>query len=979
MKDWNRLRQKKIRKGTPSGGIELSIQHHERERFLKQFVGPNAGYAIELYEKFKMDPSLVDEPTRKLLEQYAADIVDFIEQENSVISSLEFKGKESPDPTQIIVKAVRLARNIREFGHLQARFDPLEETPHRLVDDPEVHGLQDNDLVALPASVVSRPNARVFPGNCLDAMNRLRQIYSGSIGYDFSHVHNFEERDFLRDTVEMGTFSAPLSVEERRSLLMRLTEVEQFERFLHTTFVGQKRFSIEGTDVLVPMLDELVHRAARSKSHEVLMGMAHRGRLSVLSHVLGKPYEAIFSEFHTAANKDIVPSEGSRGINFGWTGDVKYHLGRHRFIKENDVVGVRVTLAHNPSHLEFVNPVIEGYTRAAQDDLLAPGPSQQTIDRALAVIIHGDAAFPGEGVVAETLNLSRLRAYQVGGTLHIILNNGLGFTTEPQDGRSTLYASDLAKGFEIPIVHVNADDPEACLSVIRLAFEYRRRFHKDFLIDLVGYRRWGHNEGDEPQFTQPLRYQKISAHSTVRSLYAQQLVAEKVVTAAMVQQMEEQAHSRLRAAKAKIDNGTHVVDDQDDPSWEDGLSKITHQTQVSVGQLERLNHGLLRYPAGFNIHPKLARQLERRGKAIGTEKGIDWGHAESLAYASILAEGVPIRLTGQDVERGTFSQRHLVLHDLNQNRSYTPLQHLPEARASFSVFNSPLSEAAVIGFEYGYSVEAPRALVIWEAQFGDFANAGQVLFDQFIAPGRAKWKQYSGLVILLPHGYEGQGPEHSSGRVERFLQLAGDENMRVVNCSTAAQYFHLLREQAEMLKIGPRPLIVMTPKSLLRNPAAFADIDELSKGNFHTVLDDPERDTSKDQVRRVVICSGKIAVDLFASRHRDEAKTAIIRIEQLYPFPADDLTRVLDTYPGIEEIIWVQEEPRNMGPWHFVQSQWLNVMKDFALPQYLGRAERASTAEGVAEMHAQEQSRIITKALAVDQAMRLKQGGRLRV
>ncbi|MDA8193150.1 MAG: 2-oxoglutarate dehydrogenase E1 component [Thermaerobacter sp.] len=926
---------------------------------VQSLYGPNAGYALELYERYQTDPLAVDENTREFFRQWGPQTLQLLTGATSETVRTTADTSHSGLIAHV-VKARQLARNIREFGHLQSQSDPLNVSPRRVVDDPEVLGLQDADLAALPDTIVW-PKQASSTGNCLEAINRLRAIYSGSIGYDFSHVHNFDEREWLRDQVESGKLFPPLTDLKRRALLFRLTEVEGFERFLHTAFPGQKRFSIEGTDTLVPMLDELISLAVHTGTREVVMGMAHRGRLNVLAHVLGKPYGKIFSEFHTAVNKDLVPSEGSHGINVGWTGDVKYHLGAHKTLHEVEMVQVRLTLANNPSHLEFVDPVVEGMARAAQEDLLRPGHPTQNPDWALAVLIHGDASFPGEGVVAETLNLSRLAGYHTGGTVHIIMNNGLGFTTEPQASRSTLYASDLAKGFEIPVVHVSADDPEACLAVIRLAYAYRQQFHKDVLVDLVGYRRWGHNEGDEPSFTQPLLYDAIGTHPTVRALYGESLARRNLLTHEQISHMQAEVQTRLNQAKEAFKD--HQPEDDADPLWEDGWSALEEPTAVPEATLRALNESLLARPDGFHGHSKLERQLDKRRANLDRPGGIDWAHAESLAFASILADGTPIRLSGQDSERGTFSQRHLVLHDVKTGRRHTPLDHLPEAKAGFAVYNSPLSEAGVLGFEYGYSVEAPHAIVIWEAQFGDFANAGQVLIDQFLAASRAKWKEHSGLVVLVPHGYEGQGPEHSSARLERYLQLAAEDNLRIANCTTASQYFHVLRQQAAVLRHDPRPLIIMTPKSLLRSPWAGSSLDDLVQGEFHAVLDDPSI-VDPATVRRIVFCSGKVGLEALAAGGSNEEQVAVVRIEQLYPFPDRRVGQLIRTrYQHTQEVVWLQEEPKNMGAWRFVQPR-LQAELPGAVPlRYSGRPDRAATAEGKADMHAEEQARLIREAV----------------
>ncbi|PSR20721.1 MAG: 2-oxoglutarate dehydrogenase E1 component [Sulfobacillus acidophilus] len=922
------------------------------------FVGPNAGYLVELYEEYRREPSSVDPSTRALLDQLDGVAIDaLIHGDRRMVATQEVGNVVAVEK---LVKAVQLARNIREFGHLQASFDPLGVSPRRVVDDPEIMGISDDDLRQMPSTVVW-PNRLRIAANALEAINLLRQFYSGPVGYDFSHVHNVEERDWLRQNVEVPESDPPLTREEQRAVLHRLTEVEGFERFLHTSFPGQKRFSIEGNDVLVPMLDTLIAAEVKAGAHEVVIGMAHRGRLNVLAHVLGKPYEKIFAEFHTSVNKELVPSEGSMGINAGWTGDVKYHLGGQKLWRDGELAGVRITVANNPSHLEFVNPVIQGQTRAAQEDVTEPGAPIQNIGRAVAIAIHGDASFPGEGVVAESLNLSRLRGYQTGGTVHIIVNNGLGFTTEPEDERSTLYASDLAKGFEIPVVHVNADDPHACLKATRLAFRYRQTFHKDFLIDLVGYRRWGHNEGDEPLYTQPVLYREIGEHPTVRALYANKLVEQGIVDAAEVERMMDEVQARLTQAKERMtDEGPDLKSEVS--TWSDALVGLAERTEVDTATLQKLAQELHQWPADLHLIPKLERQLKRRLDHMNESDGIDWALAEQLAFASILSEGTAIRLSGQDTERGTFSHRHAVLHDAETGATYTPLQHIPSARASFAIYNSPLSETSTLGFEYGYSVEAPHMLTLWEAQYGDFANAGQVIIDQFIAAARSKWKEQSGLVVLLPHGYEGQGPEHSSARIERYLQLAGDNSIRVVNCTSAAQYFHLLRQQANLIHHDPRPLIVFTPKSLLRNPLAASSIRDLAEGHFQTVIDD--HIAAPEQVKRLVLASGKVIIDLVqALTSQPHEELSVIRLEQLYPFPQAELANIFVQYPHLQEIVWLQEEPLNMGGWRYVQSRLANDLPATVSLKYVGRPERAATAEGFPEMHAEEQARIIREAL----------------
>ncbi len=941
------------------------------------FLGPNAGYAQELYERYRQDPASVDAATRAFFEQSSPPLPPVPAPEPaptvSMAPSAAWGVTEGVTEREmrIIVGAAKLARMIRQYGHLAARFDPLgSQPPGKEALTLTAHGLTESDLARLPASIVWPNDDPHGAKDALEAIEMLRALYSGALGYEFAHIQDEQERNWLHDTVESGAFRQPLTPDEQRHVLRRLTEVEMFEQFLHSTFMGQKRFSIEGMDALVPMLDDIIHSAAEAGTREVLIGMAHRGRLNVLAHVLGKPYAKIFSEFHTAADKEMVPSEGSAGINYGWTGDVKYHLGARKLVRESELAQVALTLAHNPSHLEFVNPVAEGFTRAAQDRRDERGAPQQNLDKALCITIHGDAAFPGEGVVAETLNLSRLSGYQTGGTIHIIANNQIGFTTSADQDRSTLYASDLAKGFEIPIIHVNADDPEACLSAVALAHAYRQRYHKDFLVDLVGYRRWGHNEGDEPAFTQPRLYARIAEHAPVRALYAERLATADVVSPSDAEEMRQEALKRLKQAHADLLAGL-VPEEQVALEVSPTLASVV--TAASADALRTYSEALLQRPPGFTPNTKLQRLLARRRETIDKPGGIDWGFAETLAFAAILADGVPIRLTGQDTERGTFSQRHDTLHDTTTGATYIPLQALPQARASFAIYNSPLSEAATLGFEYGYSVKAPDALVLWEAQFGDFANAGQVLIDQFIAAARAKWRQHPGLVLLLPHGYEGQGPEHSSGRLERYLQLAAEDNLRIVNCTTAAQYFHLLRAQAKLLTTAPRPLIVMTPKSLLRHPRAGSSLSDLTESAFRPVLVD-ER-IAPDDVRRLILCSGKVVVELEAAMAGQPTQSdwiAVARVEQLYPYPQAEVEATLRRYPSLAEVVWVQEEPRNMAAWTYV-APWLaaHLPRDVAL-RYVGRPERASTAEGLPDAHAAEQARIISEALGGERPARVE-------
>ena len=938
---------------------------------LEEFYGPNAGYVLDLYERYQQDPASVDPITRDMFQDWNPITVP------SAVRNGNGNGNGSgsmpaaftPQPTpQIdvmkIVAAARVTRLVREMGHLTAHIDPLGSPPpgNRGLE-LGTHGLTTGDLEALPAAVVSGPLAEGAK-NALEALGRLRQAYSGSVGYEDGHIQDPEERAWIQNAAESRVFFQDFTPEEKRAVLQRLSEVESLEKFLHTTFVGAKRFSIEGMDALVPMLDRIVHEASVSHTHEVVMGMAHRGRLNVLAHILGKPYTDILQEFKSSKQDDSASVAG--GGQQGYSGDVIYHGGARLDFSDNGIEQMPITLTPNPSHLEFVDPVVEGRARAAQDQRQKPGLPVQDPKASLAIMIHGDAAFPGQGIVAETLNMSQLPGYSVGGTIHIITNNQIGFTTLTGDSRSTLYASDLAKGFEIPIVHVNADDTEACIAAARMAFAYREKFGKDFLIDLVGYRRWGHNEGEEPAYTQPRMYEVIRAHPTARAIWAKELERQGIVTRDEVQAMVDGVLQRLADARTQP-SGKGLAKGLPTP---ENLAEDAKQirTNVPAERLIALNNALLVRPEGFTANAKLDRlALQPRRAAMTIEGGIRWSHAEALAFASILADGTPIRLSGQDVQAGTFSQRHLVLHDPTTGETYSPLQALPEARASFAVYNSPLSENSVLGFEYGYSIHAAGCLVLWEAQFGDFANGAQVIIDQFIASGNSKWGQTPSLVLLLPHGHEGQGPEHSSARLERYLQLAANGNMRVAYPTTAAQYFHILRRQAALLESAPRPLVLMTPKGLLRvdKPPVGSSLKDLSEGAFEPVLDDPRPRERAGGVTRLILCSGKVYVDLVArEEYAAAANVAAVRIEELYPFPYPEIKAMLAGYPNLREVVWLQEESRNAGAWVFVSSRIREILPPGVSLTYAGRIKTASPSEGSGRRHTVEQNRLLSAALS---------------
>ncbi len=874
-------------------------------------------------------------------------------------------GQIDEELLQAVQAATSLLKAYRTHGHLAAQLDPLGSEPK---GDPALQPENVNltpDLMArIPGSIL-----RIgVPGETLlEALPRMREAYCGTIGYQVEHLSSHQQRIWLRDMIETGAHRQPLTDEEKKRLLDRLIDVFQFERFVEKAYLGQKMFSIEGLDVIVPMLDEAVTLSRRAGAEEVVFGMAHRGRLSVLAHNLGRSVESILAEFE--GSKQIEAVKAVAAIPHGGTGDVKYHYGHRGVYETADGEKISVRLYPNPSHLEFVDPVVTGGTRFLQSDFDGPSLSHDP-KRAVPVLLHGDAAFPAQGVVAETLNLQALPGYTTGGTIHLIQNNQVGFTTDPSEARSTPYAADMAKGFNVPIIHVNADDVEGCIAAVRLAMAYRERWCRDVVIDVIGYRRYGHNETDEPAYTQPTMAARIKAHPPVSEIYAERLIEEGTVSAEEVGRASDERHAEmsdaLKGLREKMEAGEYEDPTVTGATTQTGelldrtASPPVH-TAVEAEKLRALNEALLRTPEGFNVHRKLRRPLARRTEAL-EHGGIDFGQAEALAFASLLTDGVHIRLTGQDTERGTFSHRHLVLHDENTGLEYTPMQHLEDAAAPFELYNSPLSETACLGFEYGYSAASPNALVLWEAQFGDFANAGQVIIDSFIVSGESKWGQTSRLTLLLPHGYEGSGPEHSSARIERFLALGAEGNIRIANPTTAAQYFHLLRRQALIKK--PRPLIVFTPKGLLRLERAATRLEELAEGELRFILDDPTADGRRENVERLVLCTGKVYFDMDDSERRESAENvAIARVEVLYPFAKEQLERVIATYPNLKEIAWVQEEPRNMGAWKVMSRRMPDILPEGVALTYIGRQGRASPGEGYSGAHAREQERIVLTAL----------------
>jgi 2-oxoglutarate dehydrogenase E1 component len=946
--------------------------------------GLNSGYARALLEEYLENPSAVPSEWRELFESGDSTLVAAHPGLRRLLETLgdangdadRDRGGDGAQAVQpappaeappaavepdaellgAVAAAMALVKAHRMHGHLAARLDPLGSEP---VGDPalEPERLQPRLTPELqrrvPAAVL---RTYVHGGQTLeDILPRLQEAYTGTIAYELEHISDHEQRVWLRQVIESGKYRTPLAPEEKRALLERLTETEGLERYLQRAFLGQKQFSIEGLDVIVPMLDEALRLAADAGAHEVAIGMAHRGRLNVLAHILGRPYESILREFEGERMYEAVVADPEGG-----TGDVKYHLGA-RGTRTTEAGQITVTLAANPSHLEAVDPVVEGYTRARQTDRGTPaGLHDPSV--AFPVLIHGDASFPGQGVVAETLNLDWIEGYTTGGTLHLIANNQVGFTTDPSEGRSTRYASDLAKGFDTPIIHVNADDPESALYAVRLALAYRRRFGSDVLVDVVGYRRHGHNEQDEAAYTQPLMAAAIATHPSVRELYAARLVDEEVITQEGAEALVDRVQATIKAAHEALKRsfGERIPAKTRREHVPTGPTGVETLTAVPADRLRELNAELLAVPSGFTVHPKLAKQLERRIEALD-QGGIDWGQAEALALSSLIVEGIPVRLTGQDTKRGTFSQRHMVFHDAETGEEYAPIKHLSGAAASMEVYNSPLSEFGAVGFEYGYSIAADDALVLWEAQFGDFVNGAQVIVDQFIVAGLSKWKQTTRLTLLLPHGYEGNGPEHSSARLERFLQLAAQENIRIVNPTTAAQYFHLLRRQA--LDASARPLVVMTPKGLLRLKEASSTLDELAEGGFQPVIDD--RSADREQVRRLLLCSGKVYYDVVGHELRADAGwIAVGRVEQLYPYPTAAVRSLVGAYPRLEELVWVQEEPQNMGPWRATRHRLEESKPENVRLRYVGRPWRASPSEGYPTAHLREQDRIVREALS---------------
>ncbi|MEZ5307313.1 MAG: multifunctional oxoglutarate decarboxylase/oxoglutarate dehydrogenase thiamine pyrophosphate-binding subunit/dihydrolipoyllysine-residue succinyltransferase subunit [Pyrinomonadaceae bacterium] len=870
-------------------------------------------------------------------------------------------GDHQWEQTRKQAKVLQLINEYRIRGHLLADIDPLNMTGHY---SPEL------DLENFGLTIWDLDREFITDGLHGHEVSTLREIlwvlrraYCGKVGIEYRHIQNREEVQWIREKIRQEFVDVePLAPETQKELLMKLIEAEQFEQFLHRKYLGQKRFSLEGCETLIPLLDRLIDIASEQGVEEVYMGMAHRGRLNVLANIVGDAEkgdmsERIFTAFEGTAHPSFPADEG----------DVKYHQGATGKRKTSSGNDVRIQLSCNPSHLEFVDPVVQGMARARQDQLLEGDDTrrEEVIDRILPVLLHGDAAFAGQGIVMETLQLANLRGYRTGGTIHIVVNNQIGFTTTPEASRSSIYSTDAAQITQLPIFHINGDSPEAALRVARIALQYRQQFSKDVALDLVGFRRLGHNEGDEPSYTQPLMYQRVKAHPGVRDLYARKLINTGVITEDELKEMTDSVVNRfeeiLRNAKeiaAAKKSAPEVISHQEE---EDGSS--VKETAISAEILKSVTGTISSVPEGFNVNPKMIGQLERRAKMGSGEIPMDWGFAEAIAFGSIVLDGKEVRLSGQDSGRGTFSQRHSLMYDTNTGECWCPLATIrsegnPAAR--FSVYDSSLSESGVLGFEYGYAGVARDALVLWEAQFGDFSNGAQVIIDQYIAASEDKWNEANRLVLLLPHGYEGQGPEHSSARLERYLQLCAENNMQVAYPSTPAQYFHLLRRQ--VLQDVERPLVVMTPKSLLRLPAASSSVEDLTNGGFYPVIDDAS--ASPDSVKRIVLASGKVNYDLDERRAKDEIKdAALVRVEQLYPFPESAISGIIEKYSNATELVWAQEEPKNMGAWTFVEPRLRSICPDNVTLRYVARHLSASPATGSYAIHGLEQAKLVEEAL----------------
>ncbi|HXQ51308.1 MAG TPA: 2-oxoglutarate dehydrogenase E1 component [Stellaceae bacterium] len=937
-------------------------------------TGANAGFIAELHVRYLADPNSVDASWRGFFAALA-DPPESVTREiagpgwgearpriigngHLAAPAIELPKTLPPDLHRAAldsIRAVALIRGFRVRGHLIANLDPLGLSGLASHPDlePATYGFTEADL--------DRP---IFINDLLgfqtaslrEIVAALKAIYCGNVGVEYMHIQGLEERRWIQARIEVPRNQTEFTPEGKRAILERLTAAEQLERFLDRRYTGTKRFGLEGAEALIPALEQVIKRGGQLGMKELVIGMPHRGRLNVLTNVMGKPFAALFSEFQgNPANPEDV--QGS--------GDVKYHLGTST---DRDIGEIRMhlSLTANPSHLEAVNPVVLGKVRAKQRQR-----GDTACDEVVGLLMHGDAAFAGQGLVHESLELSGLKGYRTGGTIHVVVNNQIGFTTSPSQARSSPYPTDVAKGNQAPIFHVNGDDAEAVVHVTRIATEFRHRFKQDVVVDIFCYRRHGHNEADEPAFTQPLMYRAIASHPTVREVYAGRLVGEGLLTAAEVDAVTTDFLARLERDFETAKNYRPNKADWLEGAWS-GLAVASGderrgETAVATELLHEVGAALTRVPEGFHLNPKIARQLEQKRQSIERGEGIDWATAEALAIGTLCAEGTFVRLSGQDSCRGTFSQRHAVLVDQENEQRFVPLNHVRDGQAQFEVLDSPLSEAAVLGFEYGYSLAEPHALVMWEAQFGDFANGAQAIIDQFIASGEAKWLRMSGLTMLLPHGYEGQGPEHSSARLERYLALCGEDNIQVCNLTTSANYFHALRRQVR--RDFRKPLIVMTPKSLLRAPEVATPLSEMGPGtSFHRLIHEIDPIAPAAKVRRVVLCSGKVYFDLAKARREKKIDDiAILRLEQLYPFPARSFAQMLAGYPNAE-LVWCQEEPENAGAWSFLDRRIEKALATIDIKmkraRYVGRPEAAATATGLMRRHNAEQARLVGAALA---------------
>ena len=911
-------------------------------------------YVEELYRKFLTEPSSLPDEWRQYFNQPALDNGSAVERAKP--GSLQAHEQPENGASGALSAPVlsnqlnELIHSYRAYGHLRAQIDPLQRlnlpnvAPVNLA--PEVFGFTDAHMDKLFATESIHLSG---PLTLRELVDRLERIYCGPIGFEFMHIGERLQRQWLQQRIEQIENRSAFDPEEQRRMLSRLIEAQTFEQFIRRKFLGAKSFSLEGAESLIPLLEVAIGKAAEQGVLEIVMAMAHRGRLNVLANVLHKPARDIFREF---IDPSVAHADGS--------GDVKYHLGHgHDYVTPSGQ-RVHLSLCFNPSHLEFVNPVAMGRVRAKQDRV---GDLER--QQALALLIHGDAAFAGEGITQETLNLSRLIGYEIGGTLHVVVNNQIGFTTPPSAARSSVYSTDVAKILQLPIFHVNGDDPEAVAYVVRLASDFRRAFRQDAVIDLYCYRRLGHNEGDEPTFTQPRMYQVIAKHGSVRQSYSERLLSLQRITKEEIAATEKNYLTHLESEfKSAAEDRAEPVREELQGIWAKhcgGLEREVPDTHSAVesARLAALLQLQTRVPEGFHPHPKISRAMEARRKMAAGQIPLDWSAAESLAFASLVTEGTRIRLSGQDSGRGTFSQRHAILHDYQDGHEYVPLQHIARDQAPVEIIDSPLSEAGVLGFEYGYSLDCPGGLVLWEAQFGDFSNAAQVIIDQFITTAEEKWRRLSGLVLLLPHGFEGMGPEHSSARLERFLQLGARDNIQVVYPTTPAQYFHCLRRQG--LRKWRKPLVVMTPKSLLRHSQSVSNLDDFAAGGFKTVIADQAK-TNRRSADRVLLCSGKIYFDLDKRRRAiDREELPIIRIEQLYPFPEKALQAALSCYAPQAQLVWVQEEPENMGAWWYLNQKFTKMFGDCRL-SVVARPEAASPATGSATRHREQQEQLLDRA-----------------